>query len=305
MNRYAWVPQVFALLILIGSAGHNFNTSLQSIGPPGTITANRCSFFALQFSVAISFCTMGADFYVYYPTNTSRRLTFFMTWAGMWTSLIFVNLIGVAIATGVATTPGWATAYATSSGALLLACYDGLGAFGGFCTVLLALGSIANNAPATYAAGLSCQVLGRYPKAIPRWIWCLFLMVIELVCAVAGRDHLFNIFEDFLPLMSYWVCPWLTIVIEEHVIFHKLRGVPFDWSAWEDKKRPPVGIAALISFFIGWAGAIVGMDQVWYQGPVGSKIGGYGGDIGAWLAIAFTCVAYPPLRYLELKKFGR
>lgn len=237
--------------------------------------------------------------------NTSRRLTFFMTWSGMWTSLIFVNLIGVAIATGVATTPGWANAYATSSGALLLACYDGLGAFGGFCAVLLALGGIANNAPATYAAGLSCQVLGRYPKAIPRWIWCLFLMVVELVCAVAGRDHLFNIFEDFLPLMSYWVCPWLTIVFEEHIFFHTLRGVPFDWSAWEDKKRLPVGVAALLSFFIGWAGAIVGMDQVWYQGPVGSKIGGYGGDIGAWLAIAFTCVAYPPLRYLELKKFGR
>ena len=105
--------------------------------------------------------------------------------------------------------------------------------------------------------------------------------------------------------MSYWVCPWLTIVIEEHVIFHTLRGVPFDWSAWEDKKRLPVGIAALLSFLIGWAGAIVGMDQVWYQGPVGSRLGGYGGDIGAWLAIAFTCVAYPPLRYLELKKFGR
>ena len=62
-----------------------------------------------------------------------------MTWAGMWTSLIFVNLIGVAIATGVATTPGWSDAYATSSGALILACYDGLGAFGGFCTVLIAL----------------------------------------------------------------------------------------------------------------------------------------------------------------------
>ena len=130
-------------------------------------------------------------------------------------------------------------------------------------------------------------------------------MVIELVCAVAGRDHLFNIFEDFLPLMSYWVCPWLTIVLEEHIIFHVLRGVPFDWSAWEDKKRLPLGIAALLSFFIGWAGAIVGMDQVWYQGPVGSKIGGYGGDIGAWLAIAFTCIAYPPLRYLEMKRFGR
>ncbi len=296
---------MFALLVLIGASGRNFNTSVPSVGPAGTIIANRCSFFALQFSIVIGFSAVGADFYVYYPTNTSRRLTFLMTWSGLWTSLIFVNLVGVGIATGVATTPTWSEAYKTSSGALLLACYDGLGGFGGFCVVILALGSIANNAPATYAAALSCQVLGRYAKAIPRWIWCLVLTIIELVCSVAGRNHLFNIFENFLPLMSYWVCPWVTIVLEEHLLFHVLRGVPFDWTAWEDKKRLPIGAAALLSWLVGWAGAIVGMDQAWYQGPVALKIGGYGGDIGAWMSIAFACVVYPPLRYLELKKFGR
>lgn len=304
-DRYAWIPQIFALLVLIGSAGHNFNTSLPSVGPAGTITANRCSFFALQFSIVIGFSAVGADFYVYYPTNTSRRLTFLMTWAGTWTSLIFVNLVGVGIATGVATTPTWSDAYSTSTGALLLACYDRLGGFGGFCVVILALGSIANNAPGTYAAALSCQVLGRYAKAIPRWIWCLVFTIIELVLSVAGRDHLFKIFENFLPLMSYWLCPWLTIALEEHLLFHVLRGVPFDWTAWEDKNRLPIGAAALLSWLIGWSGAIVGMDQVWYQGPVAVKIGRYGGDIGAWMSIAFACVVYPPLRYLELKKFGR
>ncbi len=112
---------MFALLVLIGSAGRNFNPSLPSVGPAGTITANRCSFFALQFSLVIGFSAVGADFYVYYPSNTSRRLTFLMTWSGLWTSLIFVNLVGVGIATGVATTPASTDAYKTSSGALLLA----------------------------------------------------------------------------------------------------------------------------------------------------------------------------------------
>ena len=228
-----------------------------------------------------------------------------MTWLGLWIALIFTNIIGVGIASGVATTPAWNDAYNVSTGALLLACYDGLGGFGGFLVVILALGSVANNAPATYAAALSCQVLGRFTKAIPRWFWSTVIMIIELVCAVAGRDHLFNIFENFLPIMSYWVTPWVTIVLEEHLIFHVLRGVPFDWSAWEDKKRLPLGIAALLAWLCGWAGAIIGMDQVWYQGPVAVRIGGYGGDIGAWMSIAFACVVYPPLRYLELKKFGR
>ena len=303
--RYAFIPQLIAIFVLIGSAGRNFNTSATSVGPAGTITANRCSFFALIFASVIGFAAIGADFYVYYPTTTSKRITFLTTWSAIWLATIFCNIIGVAIATGVSTTPGWDDAYSISSGALLLACYDGLGGFGGFCVVILALGSITNNAPCTYAAALTAQVLGRYAKAIPRWIWCVVITLIELVCSVAGRNHLFNIFENFLPIMSYWVCPWLTIALEEHVLFHLLRGVAFDWSAWEDQKRLPVGAAALVAWLVGWAGAIIGMHQVWYQGPVAVKIGGYGGDIGAWMAVAFVCVTYPPLRYLELKKWGR
>ncbi len=50
----------------------------------------------------------------------------------------------------------------------------------------------------------------------------------------------------------------------------------------------------------------MGMYQIWYTGPIALKVGGaYGGDIGAWLAIGFAGVAFPPLRWLELKKFGR
>ena len=130
-------------------------------------------------------------------------------------------------------------------------------------------------------------------------------MVVELALSVAGRNHLFRIFENFLPIMAYWVCPWLTIVVEEHLLFHKLRGVPFDWTAWEDKRRLPIGAAALFAWLCGWVGAIIGMSQVWYTGPVALKVGGHGGDIGPWLAIGFAGSIFPPLRVLELSKVGR
>lgn len=259
----------------------------------------------MEFASVIGFAAIGADFYVYYPTATPKWITFLTTWSGIWLALIFCNIVGVGIATGVATTPAWNDAYGISSGALLLACYDGLGGFGGFCVVILALGSITNNAPCTYAAALTIQALGRYAKAIPRWMWCVVITLIELVCSVAGRNHLFKIFENFLPIMSYWVCPWITIALEEHLLFHVLKGVPFDWTVWEDKKKLPIGAAALSAWLVGWAGAVIGMYQIWYQGPIALKIGGYGGDIGAWMSIAFAGVTYPPLRYVELKKFGR
>lgn len=302
-TRYAWMPQAFALLVLVGSSGRNWNTELASVGSAGTITANRCSFFALEFSTVIGFSAIAADLYVYFPVRTPKPLVFISTWSGLWVSLITTNIIGVGIATGVMTTPGWAEAYATSSGALFLECYKGLGGLGGFCVVILALGSIANNAPSTYAAANTCQALGRYAKAIPRWFWCLILIIIELICSVAGRNSLYAIFENFLPIMSYWVCPWLTIVVEEHVLFHTLRRVQFDWTIWEDGTRLPVGAAALLSWLVGWAGALLGMNQLWFQGPIGLRVGGYGGDIGAWLSIAFAGLVYPPLRCVELKVF--
>ncbi len=120
----------------------------------------------------------------------------------------------------------------------------------------------------------------------------------------AGRNNLFAIFENFLALMGYWLMIFVSIVLEESLIFK--RGVGFDWSAWENKKRLPVGYAALSAFLIGWAGAIIGMYQVWYVGPVAKKIGdGTGADIGIWVGAAFTLITFPPLRYVELKILGR
>ena len=307
--RWASIPQLIVLFVLIGAAGSNFNTSLPSTAPitgtAGEIVANRLSFFALQYSVPVGWAAAGSDFYVYYPTRTSKPLTFLMTWLGLASSFIFVNIIGVGLACGVATTPSWKDAYATSTGSLLLAGYGNLGGFGRFCTVILALSAIQNNIPGTYAAAIDIQTLGRYFKAIPRWLWVVFVVIIEFVCGVAGRDHLFEIFENFLALMGYWISIFVTIMIEEHVLFRKLRGIPFDWTAWEDKKRLPLGVAALTAFLIGWAGAIIGMYQIWYAGPVAKLVGGYGADIGAWMGIAFTCLTFPPMRWLELKMVGR
>ncbi|KAL9114630.1 MAG: hypothetical protein Q9227_001308 [Pyrenula ochraceoflavens] len=296
---------LFAMLILLGSAGKDFNTHFKSVGNTETIAGNRMSFFSLQFACAIGFSAEGADWFVYYPTTTPKLVTFGLTWLGNWLPYIFCQTIGVGIGTGTLTTPAWTSAYNVSSGALLLACYSGLGGLGRFCVVLLALGSITNMAPSAYSAALDFQILGRYAKAIPRWMWSVVITLIMLVCSVAGRNNLFDILENFIPIMSYWVCPWLTIGLEEHLLFHIVRDVPFDWAAWENRKKLPVGIAAAVAWVIGWAGAIVGMSQNWYVGPVAALVGDYGADMGAWIAIGFAGIAYPPLRYLELKKFGR
>ncbi|KAL8976431.1 MAG: hypothetical protein Q9205_007557, partial [Flavoplaca limonia] len=302
-EKYQAIPLTLVLFILIGSAGPHFNPSLQSVGNTATIAANRLSFFSLQLSVPLSWAGAGSDFFVYYPENTSKRMVFAMTYAGLSISFVFVNLLGVGLASGVSANPGWDTAYHTSSGALLLAGFDGLGGFGKFCGVMVALGLCSNVVPSLYAAALDFQVLGKVWKAIPRYFWTTVAAVIYLVCAVAGRDQLFLIFQNFLALMGYWLVIFITIVFEEHMIFRRNRG--FDWGAYEDKKKLPIGIAALISFLVGWVGPILGMYQVWWTGPVASQVGDAGADLGLWLGFAITAVIFPPLRFVELMRIGR
>jgi len=109
--------------------------------------------------------------------------------------------------------------------------------------------------------------------------------------------------QDFLSLMGYWIEIFIVIVLQEQFIF--MRGKVFDWSAWEDRKRLPIGIAALIAFLLGWMGAILGMCQVWYVGPIAKHFGDSGADVGLWIGCAFTMATYPPMRWLELRIVGR
>ncbi|KAH0393850.1 hypothetical protein KCU89_g11984, partial [Aureobasidium melanogenum] len=113
------------------------------------------------------------------------------------------------------------------------------------------------------------------------------------------------IFTNFLALMGYWVSIWIAICLEEQYIFRTWRGLGFDWNSWNEKSKMPIGIAAIIAFLIGWAGAILSMAQVWYIGPIAKQVGEYGGDMGNYVGFAWAALFYPPLRWLELKKFGR
>jgi len=169
-ERYSWIPQVIVLLILIGEASPHIDTSLQSTGSSAEINAYRLS-FSLCLSVPLSWAGAGSDFYVYYTESTNKRLTFFMTLTGLTLSFVFVTLVGVSLASGVANTLAWSDAFAISSGALIVEGFAPLGGFGKFCGVVVALGVISNNVPGTvivYKYGTVNLISDRYVCSSPR-----------------------------------------------------------------------------------------------------------------------------------------
>jgi len=279
-ERYAWVPQIIVLSILAGVAGQRFDLNSQTTADnERTRIGDRLSFFSLNLSAAITYAGAAADYFVYYPESTPRWKIFTATMVGLTTSFTYAFIIGIGLGSGVASIPTWSDAYNVSQGALIVEGLAPLGGFGKFCSVVIALGLVANMIPPTYSSGVDLQILGVWLARIPRVFWNSVIVVIYTICAIAGRNHLAEIFTNFLALMGYFVAIWIAITLEEHFIFRVWGGRGFNWAIWDDRSKLPIGIAALIAFLIGWAGAILSMAQVWYIGPLAKQVGDYGGDV--------------------------
>ncbi|MCJ1272898.1 hypothetical protein MMC21_000687 [Puttea exsequens] len=301
--RYAWLPQLIAVCILYGVSSSKFDLQTASQGDPRTITGNRISFFSLCLSAAITYTGGAADFFVYYPPSTPRLPMFAISLLGLVFSFTFALIVGIGLASAVATNADYAAAYDIGQGNLLVEGFSTLGGFGKFLGVVIALGLIANVVFPTYSSGIDFQILGRVAQKIPRFVWNTFGVIIYTVCALAGRNHLSEVFTNFLALMGYWVAIWIAIIIEEQVIFRRRSG--YDWTVWNQQKQLPLGIAALVAFLLGWVGAILCMAQVWYIGPIAKQVGEYGADMGNYVGFSWAALVYPPLRWVELRKFGR
>ena len=212
---------------------------------------------------------------------------FLLSLVGLTTSFTFAIILGIGLASGIASTPSYANAYEVSQGALIVAGYQSVGAFGHFCGVVVALGTIANLIPTTYSTGIDTQLLSNVASKIPRWAWNTIGAIVYTVCALAGRGHLSEIFTNFLALMGYWTAIWIAIILEEQLIFRRTRG--WDWDSWNQKEKLPLGLAALTAFLVGWAGAILGMAQVYYVGPIARLVGDSGADVSGSFPLK-TCI---------------
>lgn len=305
-ERYAFIPQLVVLFVLIGVSGPYWFVDSPTVGDAPVRHADRMSFFFLCVSGSLAWAPSGADFYVYFPANAQRWKVFLSTTMGLGLSCAMTYMIGVGIASGALQQASWNDAYEVSIGSLLVETYKPLGNFGDFCVVVVALGLIGNNVPTIYSAGLNFQMLGGWCAAIPRVIWTLVAVIIYTVCACVGRNKLFDIFESFLALIGYWAIMWVTILLEEEFLFRRTNGHArwYDWSAWNDRSKMPLGLAAFTAFCIGWVGAVLGMYQTYFTGPLAKTVG-YGIDMGIPVSCSWAAVLYPGLRWAELKYFGR
>lgn len=85
--------------------------------------------------------------------------------------------------------------------------------------------------------------------------------------------------------MGYWLMPMICIIAEEHLLFKPKLGI--DWEAWSDRSKLPLGIAALAAFLHGWLGAVLGLYETRFVGPL--AIASDGADVGMWVGPGLRC----------------
>lgn len=309
-ERYAWMVTSVIMLFLWGlggKAGYDINAQKPFEDTGRALSADILSFGGIVFGSFSGWAPVAADYNCRLPADTPTMRVFLLTFFGLFIPICFVEILGAALMT--ITDPAYIAAFANgSTGGLIAEVLSPWGHFGQFILVLLALSVIANNIPNTYSTGLSIQALGRPFAVIPRFFWVFIAFVVYTVAGVAGREHFSAILSNFLSILSYWTAFFIVIVAEEHFIFRRKNGLlgGYNLDAYDTPSKLPLGIAGVLSMCFGIAGAVVGMSEVWYTGPLGKMAGAaYGADLGFELAAAFSAVTYPPLRALEIKLIGR
>ena len=221
-----------------------------------------------------------------------------LSYAGGVIPVILLETFGLVLATTAISGPdGWNET--DDVGGLVHAALSPLGTWGNFLIGILALSTITHNIPNAYGLGLMLQNL--FPR-IQHWIFTLAGVCTYTIFAVAGSDHLYMLFQNLLPFMTYFYGPYVIILIVEHFYFRLGSFKQYPRDAWNQADLLPKGVAAWSASLLGYLSAFLGVKQPWYVGPLAQAIGLEGGDIGVPIAISVAAVTYIPLRKIERKK---
>lgn len=317
-ERWSWIPVLVIFCIVAAELAHSGNFDPLFPLSRGTAEAGSIlSFAASVYGFATGWTTYAADFTVYQPETRSRRAIFWWTFGGLAVPLVLTELLGAAVMTASVADPGgnnpYRDAYLGSGvgGLLAQVLVPPLGGFGRFCVAVLALSTVANNCPNIYSVALSLQVLARGTQRVPRFVWSFVCTAAYVAISVPGYGMFEPWLENFMLLIGYWLAIYEGVALTEHFVFRRGgRAGLYDVGDYDTPSRLPPGFAALGAFVLGALGAVLGMAQVWFTGPVGRLCGGggggeSGGDVGFELGFGFSATAYLVLRAVERGRFGR
>ncbi|WFD28468.1 hypothetical protein MNAN1_003479 [Malassezia nana] len=304
-ERYAWMVLFVVFMIIFGETAQYVDNKTPTKLSGTAFSGAILSFLSVTYGYSASWSPVASDYYVLFPANMSRVKIFFLSLIGLTIPTSIAMCAGAVTASALNTNPEWKHTYETAGvGMYLRDILYPLG-FAKFLLVLLVLSSIGLNLMNTYSGTLSVQQISPILGKVPRFLWSLVFFGVVIALGLAGRKRLSAYLQNFLDVIGYWCTSYILIIFMEHVFVRKANFSNYDLTQWNNPKGLPHGIAAAITFLVGIVCWIMGMSETWYVGPLAALFGGEGGDVANEFTLAFTCIAYLPLRFVEMKIFGK
>ncbi len=254
------------------------------------VAADKSSFNLIGFTLTAAaaygytagWTAFASDYTRYLPANTNSRQLGLAAGLGNWFATTLLMSVG-AVAWTVASPEGNPTSNFTG-----LLHNDFLAAL-----VLLgiAVGSIGANVLNVYSGAMSFLAVGiKLGFKARRAIMVALAGVIGSITAYAAiKGDFVGGFEGFLLVVSYWVAPWISIVLTDWLV----RGRKHS----SDLEGNGENIAGVIAFVVATVFSIWGFaNQVAYTGPLSAGLGDITPLVGFVVAAALYSALYKALK---------
>jgi len=282
-EKYAfpYLLVVFGLAAILifaqGHLGQGIDAKVQ--GPLGETGAFTLTFTA-AFGYAVGWNPYASDYTRYLPSGTSRLMTGLWAGLGVFVSCAVLEVMGAALVT-IPATQGLSNPTDQFIKPLP-------GLLAGLALLGIALGAVTANVINVYSGAISFLTLGiRLPLRIRRAAVALGAGVVGYVVGVIleARVGPGSGYENFLLLISYWIAPFLGVVL---VDYWRRRGSYPEQEFYDTRHRPWKGLVAvaagIVASFPFWNNAIL-------TGPLPKAVPGLG-DITFVLGFAVAALVH-------------
>lgn len=228
-------------------------------------------------SYVFSWSPYAADYARYLPAETSKPRVFAAVFSGAFIGCVWLQILGAAVATiGLNLAP-------------IDLVVKVMGPFWIVALIAVVLGTITANALNIYTGALSLLTLD---VPIKRWMSVIAVGLLGGVLALYGVNGLSAKYENFLLLISYWIGPWLAIVVVDF-FFHPGREKRASQELQGTFVRA-IEWPGLVAFLVGLAISIPFMNSSLFAGPIATLL--HGADIAYYVGIVVAGILYYVLR---------
>lgn len=235
--------------------------------------------FAAVFGYTASWAPYASDYSRYLPENSSRTAVSGAAALGLFTSTTWMMTLGAGLIT--------LAPNGDVLGTFSIALPDWLRYI-----VLLTLGlsAIPHNSVNLYSgamATLTCNI------KLPQWVTVAAAGVVGLVLAlVFGGDEFQDKFLLFLHVISYYITPWVAILLIDYYFLHRAgRSLPaIDNFYNSGGVFGRFNTAGLVSLIIGVLVSIPFIANDFYTGPIAERLGG--ADLSYFVSGIIAAVMY-------------